>query len=411
MAAVLKHWREAATLILVTSTNLTKRGTRLNLTSTSVSKPKMDELNNTNKTMLITEQELFMDNFEVLMLKRSGKSKFMPNVYVFPGGVAVDCDFSSQWLPVFNKLGSDVCQKLFCSISVGSPKAAPMFTRQRDSAFSSLPSEVAFRICAIRETFEESGVLLAQPAQKSLNQIHSQSRSLSPALLHEDANVITQWRERVNKDPNEFLKMCLELDLVPEVWSLYEWSNWLTPTMDTNNNRRFDTAFYICCVDHKPAAAVDSGETVNAVWASPSSLLCAHFKQKGVMAPPQVYELSRLVNLKSASDILILVSEPNRERVERWMPIAAVCQDAKMSIMPGDDLYPQEPVLESQELLTFKQTLAQLSQDYPNQHRIIYGSQSLLQGDLKIKVSIPAKKGHILPDEDVLDKFKMNAQL
>jgi nucleoside diphosphate-linked moiety X motif protein 19 len=39
-----------------------------------------------------------------------------------------------------------------------------MFSRKRDEQFSKIPSEVAFRICAIRETFEECGILLTRPA-------------------------------------------------------------------------------------------------------------------------------------------------------------------------------------------------------------------------------------------------------
>ena len=58
--------------------------------------------------------------------------------------------------------------------------------------------------------------------------------------------------------------MCRELRLIPAIWSLYEWANWLTPTRAEENARRFDTAFYICCLDHKPEVAEDQGETVNA---------------------------------------------------------------------------------------------------------------------------------------------------
>ena len=44
-------------------------------------------------------------NYKMLMLKRSTKSKFMPNVYVFPGGIAEDADFSAEWLDLYRKFG------------------------------------------------------------------------------------------------------------------------------------------------------------------------------------------------------------------------------------------------------------------------------------------------------------------
>ena len=44
----------------------------------------------------------YSDHFDyrVLMVKRSSKSKFMPNAYVFPGGVVAEADSSGGWLEV-----------------------------------------------------------------------------------------------------------------------------------------------------------------------------------------------------------------------------------------------------------------------------------------------------------------------
>lgn len=180
----------------------------------------------------------------------------------------MNSDFSAKWLSVFQKLGAEIQQALFMRLSEGASSAAPMFSRERDPAFSTIPSEVAFRICAIRETFEESGVLLALPVDQSRCQLNSflvQNASASPSSLYTNVSVIKAWRQRVNNDPDEFLNMCLELDLVPEIWSLYEWANWLTPARADPKWKRFDTAFFICCVDHKPEAVEDAAETVKTV--------------------------------------------------------------------------------------------------------------------------------------------------
>ena len=76
MAAIMKHWREAATLILVTGRSVAKPN---NVTSSSAA--------------LVDTQSVAGANLDVLLLKRSAKSKFMPSLYVFPGGVASDVDF------------------------------------------------------------------------------------------------------------------------------------------------------------------------------------------------------------------------------------------------------------------------------------------------------------------------------
>ena len=48
-----------------------------------------------------------------------------------------------------------------------------------------------------------------------------------------------------------------ELNCVPDIWSLIEWSNWLTPR---NLKRRYDTVFYICFVETKPPTSPDGVE-------------------------------------------------------------------------------------------------------------------------------------------------------
>ena len=44
-------------------------------------------------------------NYSVLMLKRSSRSKFMPNAYVFPGGVVAESDTSRDWVTLYKRLG------------------------------------------------------------------------------------------------------------------------------------------------------------------------------------------------------------------------------------------------------------------------------------------------------------------
>lgn len=82
-----------------------------------------------------------------------------PNNYVFPGGVIDRFDFSPKWLDVF---GASLPPQVnpFSSIAgLTQPGRLhpPAFDDTRESP---LPGDVAFRICAIRETFEEAGVLL-----------------------------------------------------------------------------------------------------------------------------------------------------------------------------------------------------------------------------------------------------------
>ena len=52
-----------------------------------------------------------------------------------------------------------------------------------------------------------------------------------------------------------------EIECVPDVWCLVEWSNWLTPE---NIPRRYDTVFYLCCLDGKPSPIFNPSEVSKA---------------------------------------------------------------------------------------------------------------------------------------------------
>ena len=75
---------------------------------------------------------------------------------------------------------------------------------------------------------------------------------------------------------------CRELQCVPDIWSLVEWSDWLTPR---NMHRRYDTVFYLCFLETRPHIAEDGKEVVDAKvkvqceWVdhrSPPILQCKH---------------------------------------------------------------------------------------------------------------------------------------
>ncbi|KAK3603935.1 hypothetical protein CHS0354_042947 [Potamilus streckersoni] len=350
MAAILKHWREAATLLLVSKSKVFSAGNG-------------------------------KCNFECLMLKRSGKSKFMPSIYVFPGGIAHESDFSQDWLDIFNNVGKDKVTDLFTFVKRGGD-GSPMFSRKRPDEFSFIPSEIAFRICAIRETFEESGILLA----RNIHSVKHENLALdgvpltgSPAVLSK--TILVPWRKKVDADAWEFIRMCRELEIVPDVWALYEWSNWLTPILPSvaaNSNshegmlkgRRYDTAFFMCVLDHQPEAAHDEKETVASQWSSPVAMVKEHASGKLNLAPPQMIEIGRLLNVPNVDELHRFAWQRSSQRVDRWLPVPCLCEDGMLYLYPGDDLYPAEPDFEGHgPIKTFPMSVGEVSRKYPNHNR------------------------------------------
>jgi len=287
------QWREAATLILAS---------RIPCGNTAVS--------NSNK-----------DKFNILTLKRSNTAKFMPNAVVFPGGVVDKTDFSGDWVPLLTKHNPQLPNpKPFWNPSI--PK--PMIYEKKHS-FEDISRHIAFRITALRETFEETGLLL-------LSDGSIQSLDMS-------------WRQRVHENPREFLTMCKEFDICPNIWSLYEWSDWLTP-LHLKTKSRFDTMFYIASTDianHRASSDGDQ-EVTEVQFKTPFEALEQHLQGEIWLAPPQFYEFARLATYPSISSLSSFSEKRALNHVTAtWFPVMVSCSDGSIALYPEDEAYPKNP--------------------------------------------------------------------
>ncbi|XP_065916925.1 acyl-coenzyme A diphosphatase NUDT19-like isoform X2 [Dysidea avara] len=206
----------------------------------------------------------------------------------------------------------------------------------------SIIGELAFRICAIREAFEETGILLARPIE-----------SISQALLGTQApcyrllkNIGEEWRKRVCDDASNFVQLFREIRCIPDVWSLIEWSNWLTPE---NLTRRYDTMFYLCCLEGKPPPMFNPSEVSKAEWLSVEETLELNTQQQLTLPPPQLTELSNIKLLPTIHHLHLygLYQNMFASRVcllPRRLLVDFTNQAGSMlySLLPGDDLYPVE---------------------------------------------------------------------
>ena len=194
-------------------------------------------------------------NYRILMMKRSSKSKFMANAVVFPGGICDKTDFSPVWEPLLFKYSKQT-NNLLTDI----PRP-PMF---RDPEYHGINPELGYRITAIRETFEESGIPLFKTLGTNELDAHEGPNEI---MKRYGRQLLSDWRKKVDEDGSNLFKMCSELQLVPDIWSLKTWSNWLTPThmqsLHGKSPRRYDTLFYLCCLPYTPEHLHDERELVS----------------------------------------------------------------------------------------------------------------------------------------------------
>lgn len=376
MNHTLKHWKEAATLIVAAEQRLCA-GTLTSRTPLhGKSVPEQSHLHLPHASRF---------DYNILLLKRSGKSKFMPNAYVFPGGVVDSSDFSSEWLDVFRSFSNTPCFGLR-RVTQKAEARPPIFATDRLKLGSPIPGEVAFRICALRETFEESGVLLVVPKTEENRLLKGTDDASVNAINDICPDKLKKWRSLVNQCPSNFIKMCRELEVLPNIWALHEWSNWLTPA-GRSGARRFDTAFFICCLKEIPHTLQDQKEIELFQWSTPSEVLQSFESEEFWIAPPQFYELSRLCRFPSLNDLHKFASERATEGCEQWLPVITSEGNQHLSLLPGDELYPvsvsENPEAESR-----------TSHDGgPAMHRIVIADSY----NIRLEINLTPKYKHLLP--------------
>ncbi|XP_019390970.1 PREDICTED: nucleoside diphosphate-linked moiety X motif 19, partial [Crocodylus porosus] len=200
-------------------------------------------------------------------------------------------------------------------------------------------------------------------------------------------------RRRVQKDPAAFLQMCRQLRCAPNIWALHDWSNWLTPA--GRGGRRYDTAFYLCCLRGRPHTAQDEREVTGFRWSSPSEAIECFKSQEMWFAPPQFYELCRLCNFSSLDALHRFGSDRALEGCERWMPVMLTASNGHIQLLPGDELYPEDPDYTGEKKMIWStdKKVDDLMKEGSRLHRIVIKDLN----SLAIYVNIQPKYKHINP--------------
>jgi len=122
-------------------------------------------------------------------------------------------------------------------------------------------------------------------------------------------------------------------------------------------------------------------------------MLDEHSTADVFLAPPQVYELSRLCNFKEFDALRQFAAERQSLGIERWLPVISTFQDGAVALLPGDEFYPEQPdILGRKPVPDNPETLAE------------YGSRAKIINRLEIRgpvcharANIKLPCGHLKP--------------
>lgn len=234
---------------------------------------------------------------EVWLLRRVRAMAFAAGASVFPGGRVDAAD------------GSD---------EVAWAGADPARTAER---FGCALSEArASTVAAIRETFEETGVLLTRPPHDVVSDA--------------DAGLLAERRRQVEAHERAFTALLDELGLAVDADLIRPWAHWITPPAEP---RRYDTFFYVAAMPTGATAHAETSEAIEAGWISPAEALAEHARGERPMLPPTVVALRELAEFRSVGAVLAASLERSLAVIE---PEFVTLDDRLQIRLPDGQLFP-----------------------------------------------------------------------
>jgi 8-oxo-dGTP pyrophosphatase MutT (NUDIX family) len=220
--------------------------------------------------------------YEVYAIRRAATMAFAADMYAFPGGAVDprDAEADVGW--------------------VGPPPPAWTAPFDADEALAR-----ALLCAAVRETFEESGVLLAGPSPDAVCQTGGPDWEADRAGLERRDFSLAQLLARRG--------LLLRADL------LRPWAHWITPPQESVR-RRYDTRFLVAALPPGQATRDVTSEADVVEWVRPADALADHGRGERPMMPPTIVTLEEISGYGSVAEVL---DAGARRSVSRVLPVVS----------------------------------------------------------------------------------------
>lgn len=248
---------------------------------------------------------------EVCMLRRNLGASFAAGAHVFPGGSVDEADRDEAF--------ETVCR--------GRTDA------EASATLGLAEGGLSFWVAAVRECFEEAGVVLAYPPSSGEGDAPG-----SPAMLDASDPAVRErfaaHRHALNAGAEAFVDVCRAEGLELATDALHYISRWITPGFMP---KRFDTRFFVCAAPPGQVALHDDGETIATVWLRPADALERSRRGELDLLPPTLANLKTVGSFATTAELLdaaaTMVEMPAMEAV-----VATEAGEFKV-LRPGDAGY------------------------------------------------------------------------
>ncbi len=233
-------------------------------------------------------------DLEVFLQRRHSQSFVLGGAYVFPGG-KVDAE-DAAWAARLDRPVDQLHAQL------GEPELPPA-------------AAAALYVAALRELFEEAGLLLAD--------IDAPEAAEAWKALRAGAR---------------FHELLAPTRVLLRASALQPWSRWVTPTLSSVGRRRFDTRFFLATLPPGQQARHDEYEATESAWLSPREALRQYWDGRFDLAPPQILSLAHLARHRSVASV---VAAARQRKPPCIRPQPYDVEGTRMLCYPGDPQHPE----------------------------------------------------------------------
>src|SRR6516162_2961248 len=184
---------------------------------------------------------------------------------------------------------------------------------------------LSFRIAAIRETFEESGILLARP--KGSTALVDAKRA---------SEIAAARRAELNEGKITFLKVLTDDGMLLALDALMPYAHWITPE---GMPKRFDTWFFLAAAPEDQLGAHDGKESTDSIWVSPREALAGGETGRFKLPFPTTRNLIRLGKQASVQSAL---DDSRGKTVVTVMPVMTRLNGGRQLRIPKEAGYDGE---------------------------------------------------------------------
>ena len=228
---------------------------------------------------------------QVFVMRRTPRAVFGPGATVFPGGAVDESDAKAL------------------------ARVVGMDDSEASAELGLTGGGLLRRIAAVRECFEEAGILLAHDAPTGA--------SATPA---------PEWRDALNAGHVTLAHVLDRDDLVIDATDLRVFAHWLTPT---GAPRRYDTWFFVARAPEGQDGAHDDAELVASEWLRPADALARHESGEIELILPTLRSLQALARFSSVTALFAALNQVPRDAAGRLCVVAEA--SGERVVLPEDD--------------------------------------------------------------------------